>query len=211
MARSPSVRHPYILGAGKFAAEAPDAEPWTLAPTPEARAKIRERYGADRTGLDCRGFVIWCYQLAAKRDGFNSGGSVTGWINTDSMIEDARSSSPDLFRIATAPRPGTVIAYPSIRRSELEGFTADLGKRVRIGHVGIVERFRGAEWDPSQLSFWALLDVVQCGSSGSPAVRTIDGGLWGRAASYPFTNPITQKTSTLTRSKWGAVLLDVIV
>ena len=208
LARRPADRHPYILGGGRFDPRHPDAEPWTL---PEsARSAVIKKYGRERTGLDCRGFVTWCYQLVARRDGFNSGGSVSGWINTDSMIEDALSSIPDLFRIAKAPAPGVLVVYPSIRRRELTGYTSDLGKRVRIGHVGIVEVYRGAEWDAAQSECWALLDVIQCGSTGVPAVRSIDGSLWGRSATYKPVHPITRQSSTITRPEWGPLLLEII-
>lgn len=206
--RSPAARHPYILGGGRFDPRSPDDEPWTL---PEsARPAVIQRYGRARAGCDCRGFVCWCYQLPAKRDGFNARGSVVGWINTDSMIEDARGAQPDLFRVARAPAPGVLVVYPSIRRRELPGASADGSKRARVGHVGLVERYRGAEWDPTRPECWALLDVIQSGSTGSPAVRTITGSLWGRAATYRYVDPITRQASTITRPEWAALLLEII-
>lgn len=214
LSRSPANRHPYILGAGRYDPSRPDDEPWTLAPTPEARERVRQRFGGkDRKGLDCRGYTNYCYRLPARRDGYNAGGSVAGYVNTDSMLEDARSSAPDLFRIARSPSPGCLVVYPSIRRGDLRtegGYTSDLGKRVRVGHVGIVERYRGAEWDPARAECWALLDVLQCGSAGLPAVRAIDGSLWGRAATYAFSHPITKQVTRLTRAAWRAELLEAI-
>lgn len=213
-ARRPALRAVYILGAGRYDPAKPDAEPFTSAPTPEARERIRQRYGTDRRGVDCRAFTNYCYRLPAQRDGYNAGGSVVGWINTDSMIEDARSASPDLFRIARAPFPGCLVVYPSIRRGELRtegGYTSDLGKRVRVGHVGLGLRYRGAEWDPARSECWALLDVIQAGSTGEPAIRTIDGSLWGRAATYAFRHPLTRKVSTITRPEWGPLLLEPII
>jgi hypothetical protein len=212
-ARSPAARHPYALGAGRYDPARPDAEPWTLAPTEETRARVRQRYGRDREGLDCRGLILWAYRLSARRDGFNAGGSVAGWINTDSLLEDARSPSPDLFRVARAPAPGCLVVYPSIRRGELRtegGYSSDLGKRIRVGHVGIVERYLGAEWDASRPECWALLTVLQCGSTGAPAVRAIDGSLWGRAETYAFTHPTTRRTTTITRREWRAEILEPI-
>jgi hypothetical protein len=197
----------YILGAGKYDPARPDASPFTLAPTPKARERVRKRYGRDRVGIDCRAFTNRCYRLPSRRDGYNAGGSVVGYVNTDSMIEDARSARPDLFRVARAPFPGVLVVYPSIRRKELRtegGYTTDLGKRVRVGHVGIGVRYHGAEWDPTRLECWAKLDVAQAGSTGSPAIRIIDGSIWGRAATYDF------RGSTITRPHWGALLLEPI-
>lgn len=201
----PSQRGIYILGAGRYA-----DDPFTLAPTPEARERIRQRYGRDRVGIDCRAFTNYCYRLPSRRDGYNVGGSVVGYVNTDSMIEDALSASPDLFRVARVPSVGCLVVYPSIRRRELAGYTSDLGKRVRVGHVGIVERYRGVEWDPARAECWALLDVIQAGSTGEPAVRAIDGSLWGRAATYAARHPVTGVVTRITRPEWGALLLEPI-
>ncbi len=214
LSRSSEQRAIYILGAGRYDPTKPDASPFTLAPTTEARERIRKRYGRDRVGVDCRAFTNHCYRLPARRDGYNAGGSVVGYVNTDSMIEDARSSSPDLFRVASAPFPGCLVVYPSIRRKELRaegGYTSDLGKRVRVGHVGLGLRYRGVEWDPTRLECWARLDVIQAGSTGEPAISTIDGSLWGRAATYAFRHPITRKVSTITRPEWGPLLLEPII
>lgn len=79
-----------------------------------------------RNECDCSGYVCWCLGISRKTDhplymSFNG-----GWINTDAMVHDAKTSTGFFDRI-DKPKPGCLIVYPK-------------SARPKIGHVGIVTR-----------------------------------------------------------------------
>jgi hypothetical protein len=99
----------YKLGAGGRNPAAPT--PFTI------RDKI--------LGSDCIGFVLWCLGLDRFQKDFPHYG---GWINTDSAIQDAKTTKK-FFTQVHYPEPGDLVIYPALYED---------GKRVRIGHVGMV-------------------------------------------------------------------------
>lgn len=149
-----NASHAYWLGTGDYLGE--DRPPWTA--------------NNGGTGSDCWGLVAWAHRQPRHLEGYNPGGSVVDWINCDSAIEDAEGPAR-LWSLADRPEPGAIIVWPSL----------DLhGKRVRWGHVSIIESIsRVAEWDPAMPS-WALLDVIHiCGPNGrKPAAVRASGALW---------------------------------
>lgn len=142
----------YKLGAGDYRRSW--TNPWTGTPP----------------ASDCSGFAIsWCWRIPRYRPGFGSQRSVVDWVNSDSAIDDARHRQ-ELFAEVFHPRPGDLIAYPSVRIN---------GKRL-IGHVGLVEHVPD-NWLLDR-SKWAELTIIQCkGPTGrKPAVIRTDGSLWDR-------------------------------
>ncbi len=145
----------YVLGCGNFRPHGIDL-PWTT-----------NEHG---TGSDCWGYAgAWCYQLPRHRPGFNHGSwaTVSDDINTDSSIEDGEHRR-ELFEVVDYPRLGDLLVYPAIRDAH--------GKRMRIGHVGIVVGLC-AEWDHKAPQYGEL-EVVQCQSSRRPAVIKTMGMAW---------------------------------
>lgn len=141
-----------------------------------------ERERDHAIGCDCAGFAIaWCYKLRRHRPGYNKGattfGDVEDDLNVNSILSDAISASPDLFAlVASAPRPGDLLCYPTFR---LAGIPQPF-----IGHVGIVTGVsRMTGWDPTSPRY-DLLDVAQCkGPDGrAPAVIATDGSIWAHHA-----------------------------
>lgn len=154
----------YILGAGDYRPVGDRDEPFT------------KHWDTGKLGCDCWGFVAWAFQQRRHHPGYNHGGSVEDWVNVDSAIEDGfgiqgKEPKAVLWRgiERSAVQPGDLILWPSIRRG---------GKRVRIGHVGIVETVVGADFQA-----WT---VLQC-SSKVPigrAIRRTSAGPWNGIAVF---------------------------
>jgi hypothetical protein len=106
-----------------------------------------------RLAADCAGFVAWAlgYDRFQPGDAFPVFG---GWINTDSMITEARGPSR-WFEVIDRPEPAAVVVYPGVRRN---------GERVRIGHVGLVTAVPPA-WDSTDEASWRGTTVVHCNGS----------------------------------------------
>jgi hypothetical protein len=107
IATKPSV---YVLGAGGR--------------DPKADVPFTKRDG--KYGSDCVGFTCWClghdrYQPATFT-------AYTGWINTDSLMMDARGSQ-QWYAAIKRPGPGDVVVFPSIVKD---------GHRKRMGHIALV-------------------------------------------------------------------------
>jgi len=148
-------RGTYGLGKGGYSAKQPDY--------PFANIN-----GIDMA--DCSAYAIqYAYKLPAHRPGFNVGpwATVADDINCDSAIEDGEHKR-ELFAAELAPQLGDLLTFPSIRGPD--------GKRIRIGHVGIVVGLC-AEWDPTAPQY-GLLEVVQCQASRKPAVIRGPGSGW---------------------------------
>lgn len=79
-----------------------------------------------QTGSDCVGFTCWC--LGHDRFQPTSFPHYGGWINTDSLLMDARGNRT-WYDVVARPEPGDVVVFPSVHKD---------GKRVRIGHIGLV-------------------------------------------------------------------------
>jgi hypothetical protein len=106
-AASPSL---YVLGAGGR--------------DPKARTPHTKRNGL--TGSDCVGFTSWCLQHDRYQP--ETFELYDGWINTDSLMTDARGARSWYAEVDT-PKPGDVVVFPSIHKD---------GKRIRMGHIALV-------------------------------------------------------------------------
>jgi len=135
---------------------------------------------------DCAALACWSIGMDRYQpDRFSTFG---GWLNTDSMLIDARTSK-ELFEIADKPTPGDLIVYPSI------DYDRD-GDRERVGHVGIV--VDAAAWVPGT---FGGLRVVHCSAGNDRrlgrAIAETDAAPWAGAATYRGE----------TRPAWGAMFL----
>lgn len=136
---------------------------------------------AARLVFDCTSFSMrHCFGIPGHRPGYNRGWGVD-WcngetatceddINSNSAIEDAQHDR-DLFEVASGPpRPGDIMAYPTIR---LPGKAEPW-----VGHAAIVVGVDRARhnWDWARPDF-SLLDMVEChGPNGTtPAIRRVPG------------------------------------
>jgi hypothetical protein len=145
----------YALGSGDYHPTQTADLPWTQGPR--------------GYGCDCSGFIAWCYMYKRTREGFNHGpwSSVSDAVSTDSMVEDGEHKH-ELFTVVDRPMAGDLLVYPGIRGPD--------GKRIRIGHVGIVSK-TAAEWDPKEPQYGEL-EVIQCQASTDPAVKRGPGLAW---------------------------------
>lgn len=151
----------YILGTGDYW---PHTEAGKAVDTP-----VTARAG--QWGMDCAGFAIcWAWKLRRGRRGFNKGpwATVSDDINSDSFLEDAEHKQ-ELSSVVKTPRVGDLLIYPSYRKH---------GKRLLIGHVGIVESVP-AEWDPDNPQY-DLLTILQAAGPNKrkPAVLKTTGIVW---------------------------------
>ncbi len=123
-----------------------------------------------RVTSDCMGGAAWCSgfdRYQSKRFAH----IYEGWINTDSMILDAKWTAK-CFRALARPEPGSLI----VCKSGSPGH--------RIGHVGVVV-FVPAEWDPQYLGCWKAIGVVDiAGRSGRANKRTTGAGWFGTGAMF---------------------------
>lgn len=91
---------------------------------PLAETPFTKRDGV--LGSDCIGFTCWC--LGHDRFQPDTFPVYDGWINTDSLMTDARDKQT-WYAEVKRPEPGDVVVFPSIHKD---------GKRVRVGHIGLV-------------------------------------------------------------------------
>lgn len=187
VAAAATTPHRYFLSAGDYrpGSALPCTRPAKTAPKPAS---------------DCIGAVMHALQVPRRRDNFNLGSwsVVTGYVNTDSAIQDAQHEH-DMFELALRPEPGDLLCWPSIYEHELAADPKKrrrAGERLRVGHISIVVEVRALEWDLAAPAF-SLLDVVQCGSTHTPAIHCSTGASWaGR-----------DKFREQRRPEWAAVLL----
>lgn len=152
----------YVLGAGDYR------------PIGDRDLPFTKHWETGKLGCDCWGFVAWAYKQKRYHPGYNHGGSVEDYINVDSAIEDGhgirgREPKAAIWRGITRAevQPGDLILWPSIRKD---------GRRVRIGHVGIVEQAAG-----DNLQEWTVLQCSSLPPLGR-AIRRTSAGPWnGRA------------------------------
>lgn len=171
--------HPYILSAGRYNPRRPDT-PWS----PGVSEDAITRHGTT-LGCDCSAFVKWANKLQSGRPGYNAGpwATVTGSINVDSLIEDARHEQDLVTIVKDAPRPGDLAAWPSIRGRDIGKSGAQAARRFRVGHIGEIVEVRALEWD-WEMPQWSLLELVQCGSKHSPAVHLSTAASWANREKY---------------------------
>ena len=105
-----------------------------------------------RLTSDCVGGMAWCCGFDRYQpDRFSH--IYGGWINTDSMLIDARGPAK-CFQLLDRPEPGCLIVFGS-----------GTGKH-KVGHAGgIIEV--PAEWDPSVKTCWDALVIADQASRGS--------------------------------------------
>jgi hypothetical protein len=100
-----------------------------------------------------------------------------GWINTDSMRQDAKrvivpGSPRRCFERIDVPEPGCMIVFGSGAGGH------------EVGHVGGVVAFNGVEWDPNERDCWKLISVVDvAGRKGRANLQTTGVG-WYRTDAW---------------------------
>lgn len=131
----------------------------------------------DTKGCDCIGFACWCGGF----DRFQPGKfpMYDGYINTDSMIEEAMGPGK-WFTASDRPSVGCFIVGHTYRNKLLQR---------RIGHIGVVVDC--TEWNTKKLDG---IHVVHCSpynyqfTSNKSAVWKTSGAIW---SSYPTLKFIT--------------------
>ena len=128
--------------------------------------------GWKRWTSDCVGTVVWGlgfdrYQKASFK-------VYGGWINTDSMLQEAEKYRT-WFEVIDTPELACLVVTP--------GVFATNGARLKAGHVGLVSGLP-AEWDTETPDYGAL-SVVHC-SSGQykktgAAIAETNGLPWAKA------------------------------
>lgn len=121
----------------------------------------------DLATADCAGFVAWC--LGYDRFQPKEFPLYGGWINCDSILGEARTSSR-WFEIVPEALPGDLVVFPSI------DFDHD-GDRDRVGHVGIVTDVTDAK-----VGDFADLVVAHCSATNDKtkkrAIAITTGAPW---------------------------------
>lgn len=127
---------------------------------PEARSP-----GDATAACDCSGFVCWALGFDRHQPGFAG----YDWVSTDSLVSAARSGHP-WFSEVPVPAPGDLVVYPGLYRG---------GKRVRIGHVGLVSVVPAEHPGPA-LYDW--IRVIHCSAGNQrrtgAAVQETSGVAW---------------------------------
>ena len=141
IAAKPSV---YVLGAGGR--------------NPKADVPFTKRDG--KYGSDCVGFTCWC--LGHDRYQPTSFSYYSGWINTDSLMDDARGKQSWYIEVAV-PRPGDVVVFPSIYKD---------GARLRMGHIALVcevpDDMPAGVWARHDRKAWLeRVKVIDCAAAKS--------------------------------------------
>lgn len=136
----------YVLGAG---GRSPDA------PTPFTTK------GAD-VGSDCVGWALWALGIDRYQPKLFT--YYDGWMNTDSIIADAKTKvGGGLWQLLSKPEAGCLVVFPSLYKD---------GRMIRMGHVGLVVEVP-AEW-PVDYDSWSLKEragllqhvkVIDCNAS----------------------------------------------
>lgn len=136
----------YVLGAGGR--------------DPNASSPFTTKDGV--VGSDCVGWVLWACGIDRYQPKLFT--YYDGWMNTDSIIEDAkRGVGGKLWKLLAKPEVGCLVIFPSIHKN---------GKMTRMGHVGLVVEVP-AEW-PDDFASWPdkerkellkLVKVIDCNAS----------------------------------------------
>lgn len=111
---------------------------------------------------DCIGGMAWCggfdrYQPIRFSHIYD------GWINTDSMRQDAAGPAK-CFRRLDKPEPGCFVVYDSAAVS------------YKIGHIGGVIEVPGS-YDPKERDWWKALKVVDVASRTPHPANAVGTGL----------------------------------
>lgn len=88
-----------------------------------------------------------------------------GWINTDSMRIDAGGAQRCFVRI-DIPTPGDMVVFASGAGGH------------KVGHIGGITAFHGAEFDPKRRECWQLIEVVDVAARAGRANKMTTGLGW---------------------------------
>jgi hypothetical protein len=122
---------------------------------------------------DCVGGSSWCQGFDRFQERrFAHVRGYDGWINTDSMLWEARNAERCFVDVGR-PDLGTMI----VCRSGSPGH--------KVGHVGTVTDYKLAEWDPTVRACWDAIEVVDiAGRKGRANMRTTGRGWFGTGAGF---------------------------
>lgn len=112
---------------------------------------------------DCIGGAAWCGgfdRFQEKRFAHIYG----GWINTDSMRQDAEGPAK-CFELLDRPLPGCFVVFKSGQGGH------------QVGHIGTVVDVP-LEWDPNERECWKALGVVDVAARVGRANKRRDGSAW---------------------------------
>lgn len=132
---------------------------------------------------DCSGVALaWAFKIPRNRPGFNrhSKATISNAINTASAVEDARAKR-ELYEIVTTPAPGILLVWPTVTVRRWDPVKKKwFRKKLKIGHVSMIESVkRATEWNFEEPDY-GLLDVLHCrGPRGRrPGVVRETGKVW---------------------------------
>lgn len=163
----------YVLGAGGRDPNAND-------PRSEKNGKL---------GLDCTGADAYASALSRLQPHFPYYG---GWINTDSIVADARGNQV-LFELLDRPVRGCGLVFAGI------DFDHD-GDRERIGHKSWVSRVL-AGFNPKKPDY-RLVEIWDCAGSNSKLVPGAVGDVAKHVAGY-FNGKDTFRD--VTKAEWATI------
>lgn len=127
--------------------------------------------GRTNVTSDCVGGAAWCSGFDRYQP-MRFGHIYSGWINTNSMLLDARGPGR-CFAELDRPEPGALIVCASGTRGH------------RVGHVGVVVGYELADWDPADVACWQAVQVVDiAGRRGRANRRTTGRGWWGTGGGF---------------------------
>ncbi len=151
----------YVLGAGGFhpAHHDPQAPHW--------------KHG--RVGLDCSGFLFWCWGVSRTQRGADG----IEHLNTDWLVQDARGERRRV-ELVDSPQPGDAVVFGGHRDRK--------GVR-KVGHCGIVTGVTGGSG-----SIFAALRVIHCSSGNQRrfgyAIEETDGQVFNGGKDTVFVRPL---------------------
>ena len=148
------------------------------APDPADRWSRQGETFINRT-CDCIGGACWCAGFDRWQPiRFAHVPGYDGWINTDSMIWEARHAGR-CFAASSEPKPGWFIVCESGTLHHV------------IGHIGVIIGYALPSWDPADHRCWAAIRVVNVAAYktpvGAPGVAnqvTTGAGWFGTGAMF---------------------------
>lgn len=160
-ARSMLGKGVYVLGAGGY--DPSDDDPQG------------KHYESDRYGVDCSGFVNWCWGVSrVQRDEMRK----IEYLNTTFMVNDARRAARRFVQVEL-PSPGDAVVYGWYKKKD--------GKQG-IGHVGLVVSCEGGT-----RSIFERIRVIHCASPNQKrfgyAIAETNGGAWNSSKDSIFVRP----------------------
>jgi hypothetical protein len=125
---------------------------------------------------DCIGGMAWCggfdrYQPVRFAHIYG------GWVNTDSMIQDARGPAK-CFKLLSRPEPGCFVVFASGQGGH------------KVGHIGGVIDVP-AEWDLTATTCWNAIGVVDMAARVGPGNRRGNPLTWKNAGGVFIVSTMT--------------------